>query len=145
MKNASIEQGLVSGAQQNSVYQFLGMPYAAPPVGELRWQPPAPPAAWEVREATKSGNAAIQRRDVGYDPGAKQSEDCLYLNVWSTTLDLDASQPVMLWIHGGGFIHGASSLKEWNGKDLARRGVIVVLCNLPTGIIRVPSSPTCWF
>ncbi len=142
MKNIRIEQGLVSGTQQNGVYQFLGMPYAAPPVGERRWQPPAPPASWAgVRDATVFGNAAIQTRYTGFDPGAKQSEDCLYLNVWSTTLDPDARQPVMLWIHGGGFLNGAASLKEWLGDNLARRDVTVVSCNYRLGAFGFLAHP----
>lgn len=142
MKNIRVEQGLISGTQQNGVYQFLGMPYAAPPVGERRWQPPAPPASWEgVLDATVFGNAAIQTRYTGFDPGAKQSEDCLYLNVWSPTLDLDASLPVMLWIHGGGFLNGAASLAEWLGDNLARRGVIVVSCNYRLGAFGFLAHP----
>jgi para-nitrobenzyl esterase len=142
MKHISIEQGLVSGSQWNGVYQFLGMPYAAPPVGELRWQPPAPPASWEgVRDATEFGNAAIQTRSTGFDPGAKQSEDCLYLNVWSPTLDPDARLPVMLWIHGGGFLNGAASMKEWLGGNLARRGVTVVSCNYRLGAFGFLAHP----
>src|SRR5581483_6603386 len=134
MKNVHIEQGLVSGTQQDGVYWFLGMPYAAPPVGERRWQAPVPPASWEgVRDATAFGNAAIQTRVTDFDAGARQSEDCLYLNVWSTTLDPDTRQPVMLWIHGGGFLNGATSMKEWLGEDLARRGVTVVSCNYRLG------------
>ena len=133
MKTLRIEQGLVSGMQQGGVYHFLGIPYAAPPFGARRWQPPAPPVAWEgVRDATVFGNAAIQTRDTGFDTGAQQSEDCLYLNVWSTTLEPDACQPVMFWIHGGGFLNGAASMKEWLGEDLARRKVTVVSCNPPT-------------
>ena len=142
MKNIRIEQGLVSGTQQNGVYQFLGMPYAAPPVGELRWQPPTPPVSWEgVRDATKFGNAAIQTRSTGFDPGAKQSEDCLYLNVWSPTLDPNARQPVMLWIHGGGFLNGATSMKEWLGDDLARKDVTVVSCNYRLGAFGFLAHP----
>ena len=142
MKNVRIEQGFVSGSQQKGVYQFLGLPYAAPPVGELRWQPPTPPAAWEgVRDATVFGNAAIQTRDTGFDAGAKQSEDCLYLNVWSTTLDPEAHQPVMLWIHGGGFLNGAASMEEWLGDALARRGVTVVSCNYRLGAFGFLAHP----
>lgn len=142
MNNIRVEQGLVHGTRQNGVYQFLGMPYAAPPVGELRWQAPAPAATWEgVRDATVFGNAAIQSRDTGFDAGAKPSEDCLYLNVWSTTLDPDAQQPVMLWIHGGGFLNGAASMKEWSGEDLARRGVTVVSCNYRLGAFGFLAHP----
>ena len=142
MKNVHIEQGLLSGTQQNGVYRFLGMPYAAPPVGERRWQAPAPPASWEgVRDATMFGNAAIQTRETGFDPGARQSEDCLYLNVWSTTLEPDARQPVMLWIHGGGFLNGAASMKEWLGEDLARRGVTIVSCNYRLGAFGFLAHP----
>ncbi len=145
MKNvhsAHTEQGTVSGIQQNGIYRFLGIPYAAPPVGERRWQPPAPPSNWDgVREATTFGNAAIQTRDTGFDPGAKPSEDCLYLNVWSPTLDPDAHQPVMLWIHGGGFLNGAASLKDWNGEDLAQRGVTVVSCNYRLGAFGFLAHP----
>lgn len=142
MKSVRIEQGLVSGTQQNGVYQFLGMPYAAPPVGERRWQPPTPPSAWEgVRDATVFGNAAIQTRVTDFDPGAKQSEDCLYLNIWSPTLDPDANLPVMLWIHGGGFLNGATSMKIWLGDDLARRGVTVVSCNYRLGAFGFLAHP----
>jgi para-nitrobenzyl esterase len=94
-----------------------------------------------VREATEFGNAAIQTRYTGFDPGAKQSEDCLYLNVWSPTLDPGASLPVMLWIHGGGFLNGAASLKEWLGNNLARRGVTVVSCNYRLGAFGFLAHP----
>ncbi len=101
-----------------------------------------PLISWEgVRDASKFGNAAIQTRYTGFDPGAKQSEDCLYLNVWSPTLELDASLPVMLWIHGGGFLNGAASMKEWLGEDLARRGVTVVSCNYRLGAFGFLAHP----
>ncbi len=94
-----------------------------------------------MREATTFGNAAIQTRDTGFDPGTKPSEDCLYLNVWSPTLDPDAHQAVMLWIHGGGFLNGAASLKDWNGEDLAQRGVTVVSCNYRLGAFGFLAHP----
>lgn len=101
MRNIRIEQGLLSGAEQDGVHRFLGLPFAQPPVGELRWQPPRTPARWDgVRDATKFGNAAIQTANTGFDVGAPPSEDCLYLNVWTTDPDPASRQPVMVWIHG---------------------------------------------
>ncbi|KDP08963.1 hypothetical protein MAV101_02510 [Mycobacterium avium subsp. hominissuis 101] len=133
---------MVSGAEDGGVYRFLGMPYAAPPVGDLRWAPPAPPASWAgVRDATRYGNAAIQTVDTGFDPGAPQSEDCLYLNVWTSTLDVGARRPVMVWIHGGGFLNGASSMDLWQGQHLARRGVTVVSLNYRLGAFGFLAHP----
>jgi para-nitrobenzyl esterase len=122
MNPARTEQGLVSGTHREGVHRFLGLPYAAPPVGGRRWAPPAPPVAWEgVREATTFGNAAIQTAGPGDGLGAPQSEDCLYLNVWTTTVDPAARQPVMVWIHGGGFLYGAASMPLYDGTGLAQR------------------------
>jgi para-nitrobenzyl esterase len=103
-------------------------------VGNLRWAPPQPPAAWDgVRDATVFGNAAIQTVYHGADLGAQQSEDCLYLNVWSASLDPHARQPVMVWIHGGGFINGAGSMPDYHGTSLAQRGVTYVSFNYRLG------------
>ncbi|MCA2241999.1 carboxylesterase family protein [Mycobacterium sp. WUMAC-067] len=141
-RNVRTAQGLVSGAEEGGIHRFLGIPYAAPPVGALRWAPPAPPAPWDgVRDATRFGNAAIQTVDTGFDPGAPQSEDCLYLNVWTSTLDSVARQPVMVWIHGGGFLNGASSMRLWSGENLARRGVTVVSLNYRLGAFGFLAHP----
>ncbi|MCA1192608.1 carboxylesterase/lipase family protein [Saccharopolyspora sp. 6V] len=142
MARVHIGPGTVAGAEHDGVFRFLGMPYAAPPVGELRWAPPAPPAAWDgVRDATAFGPPAVQIADIGIDFGAPQSEDCLHLNVWSTTLDPEDRRPVMVWIHGGGFLGGASSMPEYSGADLARRGVTVVSFNYRLGAFGFLSHP----
>jgi para-nitrobenzyl esterase len=142
MSDTRIEQGLVRGQRGDGVHGFLGLPYAAPPVGQRRWAAPGPPESWDgVRDATVFGNAAIQILDSGAELGAKESEDCLYLNVWSTTLDRDALQPVMVWIHGGGFLNWAASMKEWHGTSLARRGVVVVSFNYRLGGFGFLSHP----
>lgn len=134
MREVRIEQGIVAGSERASVFKFLGLPYAAPPVGELRWSPPRPPAAWDgVRGATAFGNAAVQTVGTGFGLRAEQSEDCLYLNVWSSAPDAGARQPVMVWIHGGGFLNGSASMSEWDGENLAAQGVTVVSINYRLG------------
>jgi para-nitrobenzyl esterase len=120
------------------VHGFLGIPYAAPPVGALRWRPPQPASRWtETRDATSFGarcmQAAIYSDMVFRDPGI--SEDCLTLNVWAPSTAHGSSKlPVMVWIHGGGFQAGASSEPRQDGESLAHKGVIVVSMNYRLGI-----------
>lgn len=131
---ARVAQGIVNGAEADGIQRFLGLPYAAPPVGERRWRAPAPPDAWDgVRDATAFGAAAIQTADTGMNIGAEQSEDCLSLNVWTAAVDAAARQPVMVWIHGGGFLNGAASMPIYDGANLARRGVTLVSLNYRLG------------
>jgi para-nitrobenzyl esterase len=137
-----IEQGKVLGDQHDGVHRFRGLPYAAPPVGAGRWAAPRPPARWDgVRDATVFGNAAIQAVHNGADLGAEESEDCLYLNVWSPSLDPRAQLPVMVWIHGGGFLNWAASMGEWHGTSLAQRGVVLVSFNYRLGPLGFLSHP----
>src|SRR5882757_3493351 len=129
-----VEQGVLEGNQKNGVFRFRGIPYAASPVANLRWAAPRPPAAWDgVRDARNFDNAAIQTVDNGADLGAPQSEDCLYLNVWTPSLEPQARQPVMVWIHGGGFLNWSGSMPEYHGASLARRGVTYVSFNYRLG------------
>ena len=114
------------------VYAFKGIPYAAPPIGNLRWQSPQPGAKWKgVRNATQFGNRCMQGAifpDMIFrDPGP--SENCLTVNVWTSQLSKAAKLPVMFWIHGGGFAAGASSEPRQDGENLAKRGVVVVSLN----------------
>lgn len=142
MSTVQTKQGVVSGLEQDGVHSFLGIPYAAPPVGELRWRAPSPAASWEgVREATTFGNAAVQSVNTGMNLRAEQSEDCLNLNVWTTEPDAGGKQPVMVWIHGGGFLNGSSSLTMWPGGQLCRSGVVVVSMNYRLGAFGFLTHP----
>jgi len=130
------DSGIVEGKNAGSVNVFLGIPYAAPPVGKLRWKPPALPSKWAgVRQATRFGARCMQGRifpDMVFrDPGG--SEDCLSLNVWAPT-EGKGGLPVMAWIHGGGFVAGASSEPRQDGAVLAKQGVVVVSMNYRMGI-----------
>jgi len=102
-----VAQGQLHGAVSGSVARFLDIPFAAPPVGELRWRPPQPPKAWTgVRDATQLGPTCFQMRRV--TPDVRQSEDCLQLNVWTpANFKPGGKLPVMVWIHGGSFTGGS--------------------------------------
>jgi para-nitrobenzyl esterase len=119
--------GAVRGMVTPDFRLFEGIPYAAPPVGPLRWQPPAPAAAWAgVRDATRPGRRCIQ--DITHDPdfGLATSEDCLTLNVWTPSgATVDSQRPVMVWIHGGAFANGSGDI--YNARWLAKQGDIVVV------------------
>lgn len=131
-------EGELRGLIDDDLFVFKGIPYAAAPVGELRWRPPQPVAPWKtVRDATEWGNASWQNRDYcvavgGGDPGCF-SEDCLYLNIWTPDVEPSHPMPVMVWLHGGGFTIGAGSLDPYRGKALAAQGVIVVTLNYRLG------------
>ena len=139
------DRGALAGARlADGVTVFRGIPYAAPPVGALRWRPPVAAAPWkEVRPAVDFGAACLQVRSV---PGsiyaqepARMSEDCLFLNVWRALQAIDA--PVMVWLHGGALRGGdpASGLNE--GSALARKGVVVVTLNYRLGVLGYLAHP----
>jgi para-nitrobenzyl esterase len=119
------------------VNAYLGIPYAAPPIGELRWKPPTPPVKWQgTRKATDLAAHCLQSPAFPVtfqDRGA--SEDCLYLNVWSPARPSATRLPVMVWIHGGGFVNGGGASAEGDGVRLAERGVVVVSMNYRLGIL----------
>jgi para-nitrobenzyl esterase len=133
-------QGKVRGKTINDgkVKAFLGLPYAAPPMGELRWKAPEPPAKWSgVRDATKFGAHCAQGHvfdDMVFQDGG-ESEDCLFLNVYApATASATSKLPVMFWIHGGGYAGGASSEPRHNGDFLPTKGVILVTINYRLGV-----------
>ena len=139
-----VTQGALQGAAQESgVSAFLGVPYAAPPVGDLRWRPPEAPARWSgVRDATSYAPACAQPLPAGpghLDPRSR--EDCLYLNVWTPRPRRGANLPVMLWIHGGGFVDGTGSNPVFSGDALAQRGVVVVTINYRLGALGFFAHP----
>ena len=145
----TIDAGVLEGTQFSanpSDIAFLGIPYAAPPVGELRWRSPQRPARWQgVRKAASYGPACPQLPSPWLPEmlGRKQlitDEACLYLNVWTTNLFATSKVPVMVWIHGGGNIEGS---QEWPplGPVLAKQGVVVVTINYRLGVFGYFSHP----
>lgn len=126
-------QGTLAGALDDGILVFKNIPYAAPPVGELRWREPQPPASWEgTRDATQFGFACIQA-PVPTEPVGTQSEDCLNLNVWTPAINPTSTLPVMVWIHGGAFVIGANNMPVYSGLPLAKNGVVVVNLNYRLG------------
>jgi para-nitrobenzyl esterase len=143
-QQVNIESGVVEGKQVGAVRIFLGIPYAAAPVGDLRWKPPVPPAKWAgVRRATEFGPHCMQGPIYGdmifHDSGG--SEDCLSLNVWTPARTPEAKLPVMVWIYGGGFVAGTTSEARQDGEHLAQQGVVVVSMNYRLGIFGFLAHP----
>jgi para-nitrobenzyl esterase len=143
---AKIETGKLEGKSDGTINAFLGIPYAAPPVGNLRWKPPARAAKWRgTRKATAFGSRCMQGaiysdmifRDSGIN------EDCLYLNVWvpADRMAAKSKLPVMVWIYGGGFAAGATSEPRQEGTNLAKQGVVVVSMNYRLGIFGFFAHP----
>ena len=147
MTTVETRDGAVRGEARDGIVRFLGIPYAAPPVGERRWTAPEPPQPWEgVREATAFGAMAPQARG-----GAAQflpshvpmDEDCLSLNVWAPAEFGDRPRPVMVWFHGGGYRQGGTASPLYDGEALARRGdVVVVTANYRLGALGFLTHPS---
>lgn len=132
-----IDFGTVRGVNQDGIESFKGIPYAGPPVGEYRWRPPQPVKPWEGElDATEYSSACAQ---IGWGgaPGTiaeGSSEDCLYLNVWRpSNTKTGAKLPVMVWIHGGGFVGGSGSGPGIAGNEFARQGIVLVTINYRLG------------
>ena len=120
------EGGLLQGTVEDGLRIYRGIPYAAPPTGDLRWKAPLPAAKWEgVKPADQFGRACIQTNAAIKDLPAP-SEDCLYLNVWTPDKSENEKLAVMVWIHGGGFTAGTPAEKTYHGEWLAKKGVVVV-------------------
>lgn len=146
-----IDSGLISGqGDSHGVSSYLGIPFAAPPVGNLRWRPPQPVAAWNgVRAADHFGASCMQDEmgvrlpwSRGFMTQGPISEDCLYVNVWTSSLEPAKKMPVMVWIYGGGYSEGSSEVAVYNGANLARNGVVVVTFNYrvgPLGFLAYPA------
>jgi len=134
--------GLLSGVTDaNGVTAYLGIPYAAPPVGELRWRPPQPAAKWEgVQAADHFGRSCAQSEPGSRLPWTAEfmtqgpiGEDCLFLSVWTSAKSANDKRAVMFWIYGGGFSEGSSSVAVYNGANLAKQGVVMVSANYRVG------------
>lgn len=136
LERVKLDGGTVSGERAGDLWVFKGIPYAAAPVGELRWRPPRPVAPWDgVRTCMEFGPACPQpsQAETAYLAVGETSEDCLYLNVWTPAGRPADGLPVMVWIHGGSFETGAGSMSVYDGAELARRGVVVVTINYRLG------------
>jgi para-nitrobenzyl esterase len=144
----TIDSGQLSGRTEENVSAYLGIPFAAAPVGAARWRPPARPAPWKgVRSAAEFGASCPQlRNDNGLGPWTPEymisgptAEDCLFLNVWSA--DTAAHKPVLVWIHGGAYTGGSGSVAVYEGRHLAQQGVVVVTVNYRLGALGFLSAP----
>ena len=139
-----IETGQLSGmaGRDPGIIVYKGIPYAAPPVGDLRWRPPAAAQPWEgVRKADSFG-AVCPQPGGEMAHGMQQSEDCLTLNVWTGAKPGETEKrPVYVWIYGGGFIGGTGASPEFDGEGLAKKGVVVVTFNYRVGVLGFLATP----
>ncbi len=129
ISSATVSGGKIEGAVVDDIAAFKGIPYAAPPTGELRWKPPQPVKPWVgIKKLDGFGPAPIQDHSLAAKMGISPdfSEDCLYLNVWTPAETAEERLPVMVWIYGGGFAGGATSCLGYDGTHLAQKGVVVV-------------------
>jgi para-nitrobenzyl esterase len=132
----TVETGQLQGVVAGGVVAFKGIPFAAPPVGDLRWRPPQPAAPWSgVRQAIRYGHDCMQKPVPGDAAPlrTKPSEDCLFINVWRPVKPVADKRPVMVWIYGGGFVNGGSSPAIYAGTQFAKRGVVFVSFNYRLG------------
>jgi para-nitrobenzyl esterase len=146
-----IDDGVLKGSVDGKTRRFLGIPYAKPPLGDLRWKRPEKPAKWSApRDATKFGKRCAQANSAGLMNPPSADEDCLSLNVWTPTDAKDL--PVMVWIHGGGNVNGSASeivpyapldsgLYFYDGKRLSEKGVVLVSINYRLGVFGFLSHP----
>lgn len=147
------ENGLISGTPgtDKSVMVFKGIPYAAPPVGALRWKAPQPAKDWQgIRKCENFGPNAMQGKPVPFKVWTKEflipqdgkiSEDCLYLNIWTSARSSDEKRPVIVYIHGGGFVNGSGSVPIYNGEAMAKKGIVFVTINYRLGIFGFFAHP----
>ena len=155
LRRVTVENGVVEGlpAADPRITSFKGIPFAAPPVGDLRWRPPQPAKDWKgVLKAYTFGPIAMQEtpglnpdniytKEWHVDPNVPMSEDCLQLNVWTPAKSADEKLPVMVWIFGGGLNNGYPSEMEFDGERIARRGVILVSINYRLNVFGFLAHP----
>jgi len=133
-----VTEGLVQGIIEGDLTVYKGIPFAAPPVGDLRWKAPQPAVKWEgVAQTNKFAPSPMQ----GGNPPSGKSEDCLYLNVWTPAKSAKEKVPVLVWIYGGGFGAGATSEWPYSGEKLAKKGVVLVSTAYRVGQLGFFSHP----
>lgn len=142
--------GKLNGREKQGYFEFLGIPYAKPPVGDLRWRAPENPEPWEgIRDALSFSKIALQSPEQsipGRDPAEgihnlEQSEDCLYMNIWTPSLDQDAKLPVFMWFHGGASCCGSANGSNAAPEPFVKRGIIFVNMNYRLGIMGYYAHP----
>ena len=147
-----VEGGMISGAvdTQGQIHEFKGIPFAAPPVGDLRWKAPQPVLPWQgVRACDSFGPSPMQGKPVPFSmwsqefliPASPIAEDCLYLNVWTGAKTAGERRPVLVWIYGGGFVSGGSGVPIYDGAAMARKGIVFVSINYRVGIFGFFAHP----
>jgi len=148
----NVESGLLSGTvnQEGTVSIFLGIPFAAPPVGDLRWKAPQPPVKWDgVRECITPPPSAMQAPPNPFMMWTKEfmapleplSEDCLCLNIWTPAKSTGEKLPVMVWIHGGAFTGGSGTVPLYDGEEMAKKGVVFITINYRLGVFGFLAHP----
>ncbi len=144
IKQVAVTGGQVQGVPNHGVSSFRGIPFAAPPLGELRWKAPQPVKPWDgVKQADEFGRSCMQDPNMltMFGAPANPSEDCLYLNVWTPAKSPSDKLPVMVWIYGGGFAAGTSSIAGYDGTRLALKGVVLVSINYRVGAMGFLALP----
>ena len=147
-----VDGGLVSGTRgrDRAIHIFRGVPFAAPPVGALRWKAPQPVIPWKgVRRCDTFGPSPMQGDPVPFGPWSREylippkpiSEDCLYLNIWTGASSGHERRPVLVWIYGGGFLSGGSAVPVYDGEAMARKGIVFVSINYRVGIFGFFAHP----
>jgi para-nitrobenzyl esterase len=124
--NVEVTGGTIEGAEQDGLFIYKGIPFAAPPVGDLRWKAPEPVDSWTDVKKTNAFGPACMQAAGSMGNTAPVSEDCLYLNVWTPAKNLGEKIPVLFWIHGGGFSGGSTSSSMYDGTGFAKNGVVFV-------------------
>jgi para-nitrobenzyl esterase len=144
VREAGVTGGHVAGASASGIASFKGIPFAAPPVGPLRWKAPQPVKPWTgVKQATAFGASCMQDAMFPrlFNAPPAMSEDCLYLNVWTPAKAAGDALPVMVWIYGGGFVGGQTSVQAYDGTRLAEKGVVLVSVAYRLGVFGFLAHP----
>ena len=125
-KTVEVTGGTIEGVEQDGIFTYKGIPFAAPPVGNLRWKEPAPVKPWTGVKKADDFCAACMQTSGAMGNTAPVSEDCLYLNMWTPAKKVNEKLPVIYWVHGGGYMGGSTSTPMYDGMGFAKKGVVLV-------------------
>ncbi len=139
-----VTEGTIEGVEKENIFSYKGIPFAAPPVGDLRWKAPQPAKSWNgVRSADTYACGCMQDASMAAMTGAPANfnEDCLYLNIWTGAKEVDEKRPVMVWIHGGAFVGGMTGTPMFDGTKFAKKGVVLVSIAYRLGVFGFMAHP----